>query len=225
MTTFTEVDVRCAVCGALARKAELSGTSSFGVPDLDLRPYGPARWALPFRVQRCDECGYCARSLGIAPPGIQEVVESPVYRGVLTRSRLPKLARSYFCAALVNDAAGRHESAGWRFLDAAWVCDDRHARAQARACRERAAEMFERALADGDTGTDPAVLHAVTADVWRRAGRFDRALAACDAADAEIDADDEDDNGAATVSGFIRALALQGDDEPRNSAEAFADDS
>ncbi len=46
MTTMTEIEVRCAVCGTLARKATLTSTSSFGPPDLDLRPNGPARWAL-----------------------------------------------------------------------------------------------------------------------------------------------------------------------------------
>ena len=106
MTTMREIDVRCAVCGALSRRAELAGISAYGPPDLDLRPNGPARWALPFLVQRCESCGYCARSIGHAPPGAREVVESTVYREVLERSRLPRLARSLFCAALVHEAVG-----------------------------------------------------------------------------------------------------------------------
>ena len=133
-----EIDVRCAVCGTLGRKAELTSTSSFGPPDLDLRPNGPARWALPFKVQRCDGCGYCAESIGAAPPGAADVVGSVVYRDVLERSKLPGLARSYFCAALVEEAAGRHEGAAWDFLAAAWACDDAGARAQARSCRPSA---------------------------------------------------------------------------------------
>src|SRR5919198_26020 len=102
MTTMREVEVRCAVCGALSRRAELSSTSSFGPPDLDLRPQGPARWALEFGVQRCDGCGYCARSLGQAPVGARATVESDAYRDVLECSRLPRLARSLFCSALVD---------------------------------------------------------------------------------------------------------------------------
>ena len=119
MTTMHEIDVRCAVCGVLGRKAELTSTSSFGPPDLDLRPNGPARWALPFKVQRCDACGYCADPIASAPPGAKDVVESVVYRDVLERSKLPALARSYFCAALVEEAATMHEAAGWSFLHAA----------------------------------------------------------------------------------------------------------
>jgi hypothetical protein len=230
MTTMREIDVRCAVCGALSRKAELSSTSAFGPPDLDLRPNGPARWAPPFTVQRCEACGYCARSIGQAPPGALEVVESTVYRDVLERSRLPRLARSLFCAALVHEAAGRSEAAGWRFLEAAWACDDRGSRAHARTCRERAAEMFTRALETGEAEPPDAVVQTLIADVWRCAGRFDDALAACDAADEEladvapVGDDAEERAGAATVVEFVRTLALAGDDGPRNAAEAFAED-
>jgi hypothetical protein len=225
MTTFTQVDVRCAVCGTLARKAALTSTSSFGPPDLDLRPNGPARWAHELQVQQCEECGYCARSLGLAPPGVAELVQSPVYRGALEQSRLPRLARSFFCAALVNEFAERTEQAGWRFLDAAWACDDANARAPARTCRERAAEMFAGALDRCETETPPEVLHTVCADIWRRARRFDDALAACDAADEAIaDAGGDAESGTAAVVAFIRELVADEDDGSRSCAEAFANE-
>jgi hypothetical protein len=230
MTTMREIDVRCAVCGALGRKAELTSTSSFGTPDLDLRPQGPARWALEFQVQRCDACGYCASSIGQAPPQARAVVESVVYRDVLQRSKLPKLARSFFCTALVHEASGETEASAWKFLEAAWACDDRHASAQARICRQRAAEMFQRTLATGETSRPSAVVHTLVAELWRRAGQFDEALEACAAAEAELgpvtDAALEDDEraGTATVAAFVRTLAIAGDDDGRNCAEAFADD-
>ena len=41
MTTVTEIDMRCALCGLLSRKAVLTSTSSFGPLDLDLRPQEP----------------------------------------------------------------------------------------------------------------------------------------------------------------------------------------
>ena len=230
MTTMREIDVRCAVCGTLGRKAELTSTSSFGPPDLDLRPQGPARWALEFEVQHCDGCGYCAGSIGQAPPDARSVVESPVYREVLQRSRLPKLARSLFCAALVAESTGEAETTAWWFLQAAWACDDRNARAQARICRERAAEMFIRALETGETERPAPVMHTLIAELWRRAGRFDEALEECAAAETELglvlnEPDDEDERvGTATVATFVRNLAIAGDDESRTCAEAFADE-
>ena len=226
MTTMTEVDVRCALCGALARKAVLSSTSSFGPPDLDLRPQGPARWALEFEVQRCDACGYCAESIGQAPVGARETVDSTVYREVLERSRLPRLARDLFCSALVTEGAGEPEQAGWRFLQAAWACDDRNAVAQAATCRARSAEMFARALETGEVGAPEPVVLTLSADVWRRAGRFDEAIAAADEAERILAEEEGDENvpGAAAVAAFIRGLAEEGDDGLHNAAEVFADE-
>lgn len=221
-----QIEVRCAVCGALQQAAELTSTSSFGPPDLDLRPNGPARWALPFRAQRCEGCGYASPCIGAAPPGAAETVASPVYRGVLERSKLPSLARTYFCAALVEESAGRDEAAGWSFLSAAWACDDAGASRHARSCRERAAEMFTRALEHGTLELPRGVAQTLVAELWRRAARPDEALAACDAAERELAehaAADEDDGGSptATVIEFVRTLTLAEDDDAHNCTEAF----
>ncbi len=225
MTTLHEIEVRCAVCGSLSRRAVLSSTSSFGPPDLDLRPQGPARWALEFEIQRCEACGYCAPSLGQAPVGARETVESTVYSEVLERSRLPRLARSYFCAALVSEAAGALEESAWRFLQAAWACDDKDARDAARICRERAAEMFGRALTEAATEAHDEVVLTLSADVWRRAGRFENAIATAERVErlAEQSDGQEDTAVAAVVAAFIRGLAEAGDDALHNSSEAFVE--
>lgn len=226
MTTLREIEVRCAVCGAVSRKATLASTSSFGPPDLDLRPQGPARWALEFEVQRCDACGYCAESIGQARVGAGATVESAVYRDVLQRSKLPRLARTLFCAALVSEGAGELEPSAWRFLQAAWACDDKGSQVEARICRERAAEMFNKALETGEAEAPQAVVLTLCADVWRRAGRFDEArVAASEAKELLGDgADTEETAGAAVVASYIRGLAESGDDEAHNVAEAFADE-
>lgn len=228
MTTMNEIEVRCAVCGLLGRKAVLTSTSSFGPPDLDLRPQGPARWALEFEVQRCDSCGYCAGSIGQAPLGAHGTVESAVYREVLERSKLPRLARSLFCAALVSEGAGEPEAAGWRFLQAAWACDDKNSRGQARICRERSAEMFARALETGEAEAPQAVVLTLSADLWRRAGRFDQAIVAAAEAEQilgeETDEGDAEAGGAAAIATYIRGLAEDGDDDLHNVAEVFAGD-
>jgi hypothetical protein len=227
MTTFHEIDVRCAVCGELQRALELTSTSTFGPPDLDLRPNGPRRWALPYAVQRCTACGYCNGSLGEAPPRAADTVESPVYREVLERSQLPSLARSLFCSALVQETAGDPHAAGWRFLEAAWACDDVPEPAQARHCRDRAVEMFRRALELGEARAPTGVVLTVTADLLRRARRFEEAASVADRA-AETLAEltgDEDDAATAEIARYIGALAERGDDHAHSCAEAFAAES
>lgn len=216
------VQVRCAVCGALSLQNELTSTSAFGPPDLDLRPAEPARSALLYGVQRCDACGYCWRRIGEAPLEAAETVASAVYGGVARRSKLPRLARSYFCAALVAEAADDAELAARHFLEAAWACDDRQATAGARTCRERAAEMLHIALEQGETRTDPAVARTLLAEHFRRAGRFDDAVTTCDTVERHLQEHDND-HGAGTVAAFIRQRALDEDAELHNCAEVFTD--
>jgi hypothetical protein len=165
--------------------------------------------------------------LGSAPPGAAEVVESVVYRGVRDGSKLPRLARDYFCAALVAEGAEADPTrASRRFLKAAWACDDAGAAAQARTCRQRAAEMLRLAIATGELEPPREVALAIIADLERRARRFDQALDACAEAERALEDVDDDDSSsaAAAVITFIRELAEAGDDECHSAAEAFARD-
>lgn len=214
--------LRCALCGADSQQNVLSSTSFFGPRDLDMRPNGPARWALQFMVQRCPACGYCAERIGELTGGAGAVVASLIYRDVLDNARMPELARRYFCAALVAEADERRGDSARRFIDAAWACDDDGAAEQARICRERAAEMLSSAIEWGDVPTESPVVHGVRADLLRRAGRYDDAIEAVSAGEVKLDLDDENCSGAATVLGFIRELAEAGDDGPHSVAEAFA---
>ena len=226
MTTMSEIDVRCAVCGTLGRKADLTSTSSFGPPDLDLRPHGPARWALEFR------CSAATRA-GTAP---SRSARRRVGAAVSRVACLPRCARAVeaaaprshlFCSALVEEAAGRPEASGWDFLAAAWDCDDRSAAGHARSCRQRAAEMLERALERGEVSAPRPIVQTLIAELWRRAGRFEDALAACAVAGdelAETETDGEDGVlPTAAVIAFIRDLSIAGDDEAHSCAEVFAE--
>jgi hypothetical protein len=221
MTTFMPVFVHCAVCGAESQQHVLASTSTFGPPDLDLRPNGPARWALELQIQHCPSCGYCANRIGERAPGTRRTVASPIYRDVLENARMPVAARRYFCAALIGEATGQRDVAASHFLEAAWVCDDAGAVEQARICRDRAAEMMATALEWGEVPTTP-VTHGVRADVLRRAGRYEEALAACAAAEAAIDPEIDERGHTAAVLGFIRELVEAGDEEPHSVVEAFA---
>ncbi len=80
--------------------------------------------------------------------------------------------------------------------------------------------MLAKAIEWGDVPSESPVVHGVRADMLRRAGRYEDALAALDAV-VTADADNEPTQ-AATVLAYIRELAESGDDTPHSVAEAFA---
>jgi hypothetical protein len=171
-------------------------------------------------VQRCPRCGYCAESIGQRTRGARRAVASIIYRDVLENARMPELARQFFCAALVAEASEQRDASAGHFVSAAWACDDAGAAEQARICRDRAAEMLAKAIEWGDVPTESPVVHGVRADLLRRAGRHDDALAALDAAG--LCDEDEEELGQAAI--VLRELAEAGDDESHSVAEAFAAD-
>jgi hypothetical protein len=135
---------------------------------------------------------------------------------------MPLLARRFFCAALVAEAAGLRGDAARRFIDAAWASDDADAAEQARTCRQRAAEMLASAIERGDVPTESPVVLGVLADLLRRAGRYDEAIGVLESGEDLLDPADEEQSGTGTTLGYIRELAEAGDDDAHSVDEAFA---
>ena len=189
MTTLAKRTVACGSCGRLSDQTVLNSTNAFGSPDLDLRPPEMQRSTMPFWLQRCPHCGYCAPELEKAPADPRVLVSEP-YRSALQRGDVPELAQRFLAYALTlspSDPA----AAGQVLLRAAWVCDDARRHEQADECRRRAAEMFkQRKPFSGEEGV---TIGAVLVDVLRRAGQFADAKSECSAL-----------LGAPEVSGLLR---------------------
>jgi hypothetical protein len=200
----------------------LSSTSVLGANDLDGRPNGPARWALEFGVQCCPGCGYCAVDVEEVRTNAGRAVADAAYADVLKNSGMPALARHYYCAALVAEAAGEPDRAARHYIEAAWACDDAEATERGRACRLRAAEMMAAAFESGQAADSP-VSHGVRADLLRRAGLFEEALAAVEDALAVLP-EDFSPHSLQTwvVLTYIRELAGAEDDEPHTIEDAFS---
>ncbi|MEI8257906.1 MAG: hypothetical protein WCJ30_19695 [Deltaproteobacteria bacterium] len=178
MTTRIEQEtVRCGVCEAETVFDVVTHASETGVPDLDTRPPEPMRGTIARWVQQCPSCGYCAPAIARAPSKAERVVKTAGYRAVLENETLSPLARRFQCASAVFEIAGTPVDAAWQSVYAAWVCDDAGDREGAVHSRERAIELFDRAIAAGltisDEGWDDA---AVTVDLLRRAHRYDDAI-------------------------------------------------
>jgi hypothetical protein len=188
MTTYGHRLIKCGNCGRRRLQKVLTSTSSFGSPDLDLRPPALERLTMDCWLQLCPKCGYCAPDLSVAPEDAA-VYQSKRYRDALARQDLPGLARRFFAYAHALDPANP-AAVGWAFLQAAWVCDDDGLAAEATACRELSADWFLRCTpftGDEENLTTGAVL----VDVLRRAGRFAEASSECEALLALRDVEDE----------------------------------
>lgn len=179
MTLPLESDDTCAVCGTVSHQTHLLSTTWFGASDLDGRPPQLKRSTMPWWVHRCPECGYRASDIAKAPPTAGETVRSEAYQEQLSDSRMPDLARSFLCAALIAETDKGLASGGvvTNCLRAAWACDDAKSADAAIQCRLRAAAALEALhkcggrYAHGERSGDYVLL----ADLYRRAGRFDDA--------------------------------------------------
>ncbi|MEI6449666.1 MAG: hypothetical protein WCP98_06910 [Actinomycetes bacterium] len=175
-----ERDDTCAVCGTVNRVTHVFAASSLPATHLDGRLAAMGPCTMSWWVTRCAQCGYCAGRIDWAPKVAAEVVRSAAYRRQLEDARLPVLARSCLCAALIAKAADGPASRGIVecHMRAAWVCDDAASADAAIACRLRAAAALRVQRRSGRRkGPDFRGDTALLADLCRRAGRFEEAAA------------------------------------------------
>ncbi|HEU4322641.1 MAG TPA: hypothetical protein VFS21_05785 [Roseiflexaceae bacterium] len=180
MTKLYQENKTCAVCGVAGSYTEIGSSNRFGAPDLDTRPPEMLRSTIAYWLHRCPACGYCAPDIDQAQPGVAALVSAPGYQAQSQDPAHSELANRFLCWALIQEQLGDHSGAGWSRLRAAWVCDDERRREAAVACRRNAAETLLRARAQGESFIDgQGGEEALLADLLRRSGQFERAVATC----------------------------------------------
>ena len=176
MTTERLQAVTCGICGRTTCVSVIMSTNRFGSADLDTRPPKMERWTIYTRVQRCQSCGYCAGNIALAFPDAQAVIQSPAYQNQLNDLDYPRLAASFLCKSILEQAAGHAFSAAWSLIHAAWVCDDENKHEQAAICRLKAVEMLTRVENEGTLDPEARDSHiAVRVDLLRRANQLSQA--------------------------------------------------
>lgn len=171
MTTINEKSTCCAVCGETSDRIILGSSNTIEPPDFDTRPGEMLRSTIGFWVVECPHCGYAAPDLEERPEGVSDIVRSEAY-----------LAKKgpFLRHAFILEQLGHFAEAGWTALHAAWSADDAEDADAARACRALAIDLWKRGKAARQNFmNNPHEEFALAADVCRRMGAFDEALATC----------------------------------------------
>jgi hypothetical protein len=169
MTTIDEKTTCCAVCGEMSTRVILGSSNTVEPPDFDTRPGEMLRSTIGFWVVECPHCGYAAPDLEERPEGVSGIVRSEAYLA----KQGPFLRHAYILEQL-----GHFAEAGWTALHAAWSADDSGDDASARACRTLAIALWKRGKAARQNFmNNPHEEFALAADVARRMGAFEEALA------------------------------------------------
>ncbi|MBR2444036.1 MAG: hypothetical protein IKB27_01395 [Clostridia bacterium] len=167
MSKFIVSNVKCAICGKESHQNVVLSTSSFGKPDLDLRPRGMARELLTKELQVCPHCSYSYSDISEKYEG-QDAI-----RLIIEKSDMPQdMASAYVHAARVQEYIKNYKSASLFYLRAAWILDDNNESVLAVQMRKSAARCLEIDVKNTLDCEDAILL----VDILRRAGDFDRAI-------------------------------------------------
>ncbi|MHB1354681.1 MAG: hypothetical protein ACYCZF_01750 [Anaerolineae bacterium] len=79
MGFLTDSTVACRLCGRPNSFITASYSTSLGWPDLDTRPPETTRSNLPYWIQRCPSCGYCAPDLSLGRLQTAAFISSNLY--------------------------------------------------------------------------------------------------------------------------------------------------
>jgi hypothetical protein len=179
MTRLGEEERKCYLCGATHVYLGVLSTNKCGAPDLDTRPAEMLRSTLPYWIQRCPACGYCAPDVATGTPGFREIVTDRAYQRCIKDASYTELANSFRGRAILQEAIGDIVDAGWAYLHAAWACDDTERFDAAWLCRLQAVRAFKHARAQGLTFAEERGSEVIMlADLWRRSGHFEQAIEA-----------------------------------------------
>jgi hypothetical protein len=172
VTSYATESRKCSNCGQEVELRLLLSTSTFGSPDLDLRPPKMGRSTMRDWLQECLQCGYVNDDIRKPTGGAGSVLTSAAFVELAQDDSLPELARRFARYSLLQSANPR--VAGIALIRAAWACDDANQPEEAKGFRSRAADTLLPLHASPD-GEDTTTLATILVDVLRRAERFGEA--------------------------------------------------
>lgn len=181
MTIINPTTTTCAACGAEGNQYAILSMSSFGWPDLDLRPPEMRRSTMFAWLEDCPSCGFVAADIAVITDGERLAMGESGWQSLVVGRESGGLANRFRRRAFIEERSGKAGRAAFRTLCAAWVADDEDDLEAARAHRTEAARLFIAALnADPPPGAGDATDWTIQlVDVLRRLGRWEEAADYC----------------------------------------------
>jgi hypothetical protein len=173
MTTARDFDKKCAVCTKTSPQTVLMSTSSWGYPDLDLRPSEMQRSSMFAWLQECPHCGYVAVDIENEPGVSSELLKSDGYLACEGYEFKSDLAKRFFKHSLISKAKGDYRSQFFSLLHCAWKCDDAED-GLAVEMRKLALKSIDKFNARSDD--EKSNLKLIKADLLRRSLQFDKLI-------------------------------------------------
>jgi hypothetical protein len=151
----------------------LTSTSTWGYPDLDLRPSAMKRGSMFAWLQECPHCGYVAVDIENELDVPADFLKSKEYLTCEGYEFKSDLAKRFFKHSLIAEAEGDCRSQFFSLLHCAWKCDD--------AEDDLAVEMRKLALKsidkfNAENDDEKNNLKLIKADLLRRSLQFDKLI-------------------------------------------------
>ena len=141
---FTYRTSKCIMCGNYVEETIFNGPTHYGFHDLDLRPTGILRIAMPHLIHYCPKCGYASPKIDtMENEKIKEFVASKQYIEAFKKLK-ESTGKPFILYGLILKELGQTIKAGHTFLRAAWMFDDQKKEKIARTCRLIAINLIER---------------------------------------------------------------------------------
>ena len=174
MTTVIDLDKKCAICTETSPQSILTSTSTWGYPDLDLRPSEMQRSSMFAWLQECPYCGFVARDIEqthvkVAP----DFLKSDEYLTCGGHDFKSDLAKRFYRHYLISKTNNIQDVAFYSLLHCAWVCNDNNDDF-AVDIRKLALKSLDKVDAKNDDERDN--LKLIKADLLRRSLQFDELI-------------------------------------------------
>ncbi len=166
---------QCAICHTYTTFTCINSKFVFDDLDMDGRPYDMSLVVLPYWVQHCSKCHYCADDVRIATEQAAEIIKTAAYTSIITDQSLPYLAREYMAASHLYRFQHAYTTAAIHALRATWKCEDVQHPLRG-VIRQHALDCFLLAVQHNQSfASTTSEQLLIIADIARRHGEFNMA--------------------------------------------------